>query len=152
MKYRTRRELARLSLAEVLRELDALKIEPDGQTVFLTDGPLDPQGCPTLGEPPAYLSDAQKQECRETGSTRLTLQQQVEQGTTLASWRFQLYADGVERYVQSLGLAKCLRELRARKQELSTWDQRLATRRDVEKRLISAIHNEVEKEKEEDEA
>ncbi|MEQ1845459.1 MAG: hypothetical protein ABL983_07770 [Nitrospira sp.] len=148
MRYRTRQELARLSLAEVLRELDTLKIEPAEQTVFALDSGHDAQGVPIVGEPPAYLSDAQKQECRETGATRLTLQQQAEQGGTLAVWRLQLYAHGVAAYVASLGLKRCLAHLKERKAEMTLWEGRHATRQEVEKRLTAAIHNEVEQREE----
>lgn len=151
MRYRLRRELACWTLAEILAAMDTLKIEPAEQKVFATDGPKDAQGVPTLSAPPAYLSESQQRECQETGATRLTLQQQVEQVTTLAVWRHQLYSHGVATYVASLGLAKCVAQLKARKAEMSTWDARMASRRDVEKRLIQAIHDEVEKEEEETE-
>lgn len=150
MRYRTRKELAGLSLAEVLAELDTLHIEPAEQRVF-ADGPVDAQGVPMKTEPPAYLSESQKREVRETGSTRLTLQQQIEHNTTLEVWRCQLYADGVERYVSSLGLKKSLSQLKERKQDMTLWESRHVTRQEVEKRLTNAIHNEVEKQTEEDE-
>jgi hypothetical protein len=143
--YRTRRELACLSLAETLAELDRLKIEPEGQTVYCEDGPVV-NGCITSGEPPAYLHESQKREIQEKGSTMLTLQQQVEQGTTLALWRLQIYQHGVAAYVQSLGMAKCLRELKARNAELSVWEGRNVSRQEVEKKLIYAIANEQEEE------
>jgi hypothetical protein len=96
------------------------------------------------------LNEAQKQEVRETGTTTLTLQQQVEHSTTLELWRFQLYSHGVEGYVKALGMAKCLRELKARKAEMTTWEQRRASRHEVEHALTNAIHNEVEKKEQEE--
>ena len=144
MKYRTRREIATWPMAKVLAAMDELKLEPEGQRVFLTDGVPDAQGCPRTGDAPHFLTASQKKECSEIGSTTLELQQQVEQGASLTMWRLQLYSEGVAAYVKSLGLAKCYRELTARKAELSTWDQRRATRREVEEQLIKAIHNEQE--------
>ena len=143
--YRTRKELAGLTMAEVLAALDTLSLEPTGQVVFMTDALPDAQGCPRVGEPPAYLHESQKIECRETGKTQLTLEQQVNQRTTLELWRLQVYAAGVEAFVKGLGMARCLRELRARKLTMTVWEQRRCTRQEVEGALINAIHNEQER-------
>ena len=78
--YRTRRELSKLSLAAVLKELDTLKIEPSEQVAFCEDGPVV-NGCVTTGEPPTYLTESQREECRATGRTVITLRQQVERQT-----------------------------------------------------------------------
>ena len=146
MRYRTRKELAKLSLAEVLAALDALGLEPESQRVFLTDGPPDAQGCPTTGPPLAWLHESQKQECLENGSTVLSLEQQVTHQTSLGLWRLQLYSEGVARYVASLGMAKAQRELKQRGAELTVWHARRVTRQEVEKQLCQAIHEETEEE------
>ncbi|NOT22272.1 MAG: hypothetical protein HOP22_06045 [Nitrospiraceae bacterium] len=143
MKYRTRRELAAWSMVEVLAELDALKIEPESQTVYADDGPTI-NGVLTVGEVPAWLHQWQKEEIKEQGFSTLTLEQQTNRATTLERWRVQLYQHGVCAYVESLGMAKAQRELKARHAELSTWEGRNATRQEVEKKLMQAIENETE--------
>jgi len=146
MKYRTRKELARLSMAEVLTELDSLKLEPAPHTVYPLDNGHDAQGVPIIGDPPAWLSDSQQREVREVGSTQATLEQQTNFSLSLPQWRMQLYAWGVSQYVSSLGLTKVKAQLAARKVELSAWDLRRISRREFESHLINAIHNEKEEE------
>lgn len=143
MKYRTRTEIQELSLAQVLDEMNRLKIEPEGHRVYPADVVIDgiPSAC---GEPPAYLSIIQQRECRELGGVGLTFKQQVEHETSLDLWRIQIHQHEVYTYVQSLGLAKCLRELKARKVEMTPWEKRQASRNDIEKRLCLAIARETE--------
>lgn len=145
MKYRTRSEVDALTLGQILDELTALKIDPAGHTIFPTDV-KDTDGVPSVTDAlPAYLTAGQKDWCRVHGSVDLTFAQQVEQQTSLALWRIQIFAHGVANYVASLGLSKCMRELKARKIEMSAWEQRTANRKDVEKALYHAISTELPK-------
>lgn len=145
MKYRTRREVEALTLGQLLDELTALKIDPAGHTIFPADV-RDKDGVPSAtGALPAYLTTGQQAWCREYGSVDLTFTQQVEQETSLALWRWQVFQQGVTNYVASLGLAKCMRELKARKVELSAWEQRTANRKDVEAQLCRVISAEEDK-------
>jgi hypothetical protein len=143
MKYRSRKELAALSLAQVLDELARLKIQPAPKTQYAEDGPVV-NGVLTNGGPAQWLESWQQREIEEKGSTLLTMEQMTDRASNLEMWRTQLHTHGVWRWIESLGATKLQKELRARNAEATPFEARTFNRKDLEKKLWFAMANDKE--------
>jgi hypothetical protein len=145
MKPRTRKEIAALSLTELLSELAAAKVEPAQAVQYAEDGPVV-AGVPTLAGPAAWLESWQQQEVREQGKTLLTFEQQMNRGTSLEAWRMQLYAHGQWTWIRALGATKLQKELKVRGAEATAFEARTCNRKDLEKKLYFAMAKDKEEE------
>jgi hypothetical protein len=145
LKPRTKREIAALSLTELLSELAAAKIEPVTAVQYEEDGPVV-NGVPTLAGPAPWLESWQKQELLESGKTTLTREQQENRGTSLEAWRGQLHSHGQWAWISALGKTKIEKELRARGAEPTPFESRTCNRKELERKLYFAMAKDNEEE------